>query len=222
MQRVQIYVGVNAVPLSILNLEKCCSNLADLLVQQWVKTCCSSSAFLLKIRSVRILGTILWQHMFVEIVLAVLSCLGCSPTHPESWLHLSLRGIWPYWSRSSNSVVVPGLRLVFLQTIPYIEYLPFTVTTASWSLYTCRAPALRLELHCCCSLQQQQHKCNTWILWARGSVNDATEKCCSVQGAAYRGPRESSSTNAVAVTKLAGTPAERPHESQHEPRRAAA
>jgi hypothetical protein len=49
---------------------------------------------LLKIRSVRMLDTIVCSVQFGAIGLAVLSGLGRRYTHPGRWIHLPFRGHW--------------------------------------------------------------------------------------------------------------------------------
>ena len=60
----KLYVVVYDVFVSILNLETCCSNLAALLVQPWVQTCCSSSILSEEIVGILdttiCLGALLW------------------------------------------------------------------------------------------------------------------------------------------------------------------
>ena len=78
-------------------------------------------SFLLKIRSVRILDTIVCS---AALLLAVLSGLGRLETHPASWLHLSFRSHRPYRFRHDNRDCA-CLMLDHLQPISDAENLPF-------------------------------------------------------------------------------------------------
>ena len=59
------------------------------LVQLWVQRCCSSSVILSEDQVCENTG---YDRMFGDIAFAVLSDLGRSSAHPESWPHLSFRG----------------------------------------------------------------------------------------------------------------------------------
>ena len=86
------------------------------------------SWFLLKIRSVRLLDTIVCSGSLVWLFSQAWDAVKL--TLPGCWLHLSFRGHWPYQFRSDDgncSKLAPGLVFDnFLpQAIPDAESLPF-------------------------------------------------------------------------------------------------
>ena len=99
--KVKIYVGVDAIIVSILNFDTLCLISALL---RWFDDGSDNTAlllwFLLNIRSVNILDTTVRSGSFVWLFSQAWDAV--KPTLPGDWPYLSFRGHWPYRVRSDD------------------------------------------------------------------------------------------------------------------------